>query len=78
MLISWTYSVELCLISVMVCNFEDWGCIIEHTNYEGGYVYQYSNLLLLSNRKLTLYGKGIAKTAAVGGASVYPGGVGRR
>ena len=62
----------------MVCNFEDWGCIIEHTNCEGGYGYQYGNLVLLSNRKFTLYGKGIAGAAAGGGASVYLGGVGRR
>ena len=50
----------------------------EHTNCEGGYGYQYGNLLLLSNRKFALYGKGIAGAATGGGASVYPGGVGRR
>ncbi len=25
--------------SVMICNFEDWGCIIGHTNCEGGYTF---------------------------------------
>ena len=55
----------------MVCNFKDWGCIIEHTNCEGGYAYQHSNLLLFSNREFTIYSQGFAGVVAGGGASVY-------